>query len=123
MKQLFLLVALVTLPSVLFAGEYIPADGPSVRDQYIVVFKDNMPSVEAREMLLHSLAVKHNGAVKGVFRHALNGGVIQMTQSQAEAFSRLPTVAYVEQDSLVWSTGTQSPVLGGLIESISLIYP
>jgi len=114
MKQLFLLAALVALPSVLFAGEFIPADGPPVQDQYIVVLKDDMPSVEAREAQLRSLAAKHSGVVKGAFRRVLNGGVVRMVQAQAEALARLPTVSYVEQDALVWSTGTQSPATWGL---------
>lgn len=114
MKQLFLLATLLVLPSLSSAGEFIPADGPPVPDQYIVVLKDATPTIEAREAILRSVAAKHNGVFKGIFRQVLNGGVVRMTQAQAEALARLPTVAYVEQDSLIWSTTTQSPATWGL---------
>jgi len=113
MNRLFLSATLVILSSTALAGEYIPADGPPVKDQYIVVLKANSPSVAARETLLRSL-VGNKGKVKGVFQQILNGGIVQMTQQQAEAFARLPAVDYVEQDSLAWASTIQSPAVWGL---------
>ena len=113
MNKLFLSTSLILLSSTAFAGEYIPADGPPVKDQYIVVLKADSPSVAAREALLNKL-VTNKGKVKGVFQQVLNGGVVEMTQQQAEAFARLPMVDYVEQDSLAWISETQSPATWGL---------
>lgn len=77
------------------------------------MLKADSPSVAAREALLNKL-VTNKGKVKGVFQQVLNGGVVEMTQQQAEAFARLPMVDYVEQDSLAWISETQSPATWGL---------
>jgi subtilisin family serine protease len=113
MNKVFGVVALTALAPVSHAGQFIPADGPAVQGQYIVVLKDEMPSVQAREALLHSLTAGR-GEVRGVFREVLNGGVVRMTEPQARAFARHPLVEYVEQDALVRPSETQSPVTWGL---------
>ena len=92
------------------AGEFVPADGPPIKDQYIVVLRDEMPP-QAREGLLRALA---GSSLKGVYQKALNGGVVTMPQQRAEALARNPNVAYVEQDATVWASATQLPAVWGL---------
>jgi len=113
MNKLFLSATLVVLSSPVLAGDYIPADGPPIKDQYIVVLKNDLPTAAAREALLRNL-VANKGKLKEVFQQVLNGGVVEMTQQQAEAFARLPMVDSVEQDSLVWASTIQSPAVWGI---------
>lgn len=105
MKNLIFTLTLVGFVPALQAGDFIPADGPPIKDQYIVVFKDDMP-VQAREGLLRALA---GPAFKSIYQQALNGGVVSMPQQRAEALARNPNVAYVEQDAVVWASGTEMP--------------
>lgn len=109
MRQIIALI-LAGLAPALQAGDYIPADGPPIKDQYIVVLKDDMQP-QAREALLKALA---GSSLKNVYQTALNGGVVTMPQQRAEALARNPNVAYVEQDAVVWSSGSESPATWGL---------
>jgi len=106
MKSSILILTLAGFVPVVQAGDFIPADGPPIKDQYIVVFRDDMP-VQSREGLLKALA---GPGFRGVYQMALNGGVVSMTQQRAEALARNPNVAYVEQDAVVWASQTQIPV-------------
>lgn len=107
MKQIVLSLVLAGLVPAAWAGEYIPAGGPPVKDQYIVVLKNEMPPSE-REALLNNLAKEHKGKVSRVFKHVLNGGLMTLSQAKAEALAHNANVLYVEQDSTVWTSGRPS---------------
>src|SRR5262245_3650476 len=79
----------------------------AVPGRYIVVLKDSAP---VPGVVVASAA----GNVRMVFDSALHGYVSRMSPAQALATSRDPNVAYVEQDTLVGISETQSPVTWGL---------
>lgn len=96
------------------AGRYVASTGIPVENQFIVVLKDEAPSVHAREALLLNLASQHGAELARTYHSALNGGVMQMTEARARALSNHAFVDYVEQDSMVQlivplSTSQQTP--------------
>jgi subtilisin family serine protease len=96
------------------AGRYVASTGIPVENQFIVVLKDEVPSVHAREALLHNLASQHSAELARTYNSALNGGVMRMTEARARALSNHAFVDYVEQDSMVQlivplSTSQQTP--------------
>lgn len=115
MKNLILpLIVAFAITSPAFAGKYIPSNGIPVEDQYIVVLKDEMPSVQAREALLQNFATQHGGELIRTYVAALNGGVIRMNEAKAKALANHPFIGYIEQDSVIqlivpMDTTTQDP--------------
>ena len=115
MKNLILsLIVAFAITSPAFAGKYIPSNGIPVEDQYIVVLKDEMPSVQAREALLQNFATQHGGELIRTYVAALNGGVIRMNEAKAKALANHPFIGYIEQDSVIqlivpMGTTTQDP--------------
>ena len=107
-------MTLALMQSVGNAGSFRAARGPAVKGQYIIAFKDAMPSMAAREALLHDLVGPRGGGVGRVYRSVLNGGVARLTEPQARALARLPNVEYVEEDALVWTNAVQSPATWGI---------
>lgn len=104
MKQLIVntvitLSVLTVAPS--FAGQYLPTTGIPIEDQFIVVLKDDVPALHARQVLLRNLAQQHGAEVRRVYGAALNGGAMRMSEAKAKALAHNPLVAYVEQDSVV----------------------
>lgn len=110
----FCFLGWIGVASVAFGGDYIPAQGPAIEGQFIVVLKDEVPSPEAREGILKSLVASQGGSLKRVFRQVLNGGIIRMNGARAEALARHPWVAYVEQDSTVTASTVQMSAPWGL---------
>lgn len=84
-----------------FAGQYFTSSGIPVENQYIVVLKDEVPSVQAREALLQNFATQHGGELIRTYVVALNGGVIRMNEAKAKALANHPFINYIEQDSVV----------------------
>ena len=84
-----------------FAGQYLTSSGIPVENQYIVVLKDEVPSVQVREALLQNFATQHGGELIRTYVVALNGGVIRMNEAKAKALANHPFINYIEQDSVV----------------------
>ena len=84
-----------------FAGQYLTSSGIPVENQYIVVLKDEVPSLQAREALLQNFATQHGGELIRTYVVALNGGVIRMNEAKAKALANHPFINYIEQDSVV----------------------
>jgi subtilisin family serine protease len=102
MKNLILpLIVASSITSPAFAGQYIPSNGIPVEDQYIIVLKDETPSVQAREALLQNFATQHGGELIRTYVVALNGGVIRMNEAKAKALANHPFISYIEQDSVI----------------------
>lgn len=95
------LIVAFAITSPTFAGKYIPSNGIPVEDQYIVVLKDETPSVQAREALLQNFATQHGGELIRTYVAALNGGVIRMNEAKAKALANHPFISYIEQDSVI----------------------
>lgn len=111
MRRLFaasLLVLLFIVP-VAMAGVR-PADDP-VPGQYVVVFNERVPNAHAAAV---ALAAQHGGVVRHVYAFALRGFAAHMSPTAAEALSRNPQVAWVEQDARVQIDATQSGATWGL---------
>ena len=94
-----------------------------VPNQYIVVLRGPTASfdtfnTESNEIDVKAeadrLAFKHNGLVKRTWRHALKGMVMRMSPVEAEALSKDPNVALVEEDGVIELDATQSPATWGL---------
>ena len=99
------------------AGSAVPASASrvihrpdAIAGRYIVVLAGSRaPSAAAA-----SLGRTYGGKVQRVFGAALDGYVATMTSEQANALSRDPRVAYVEQDAVVHLEATQTPATWGL---------
>src|SRR6185436_11726026 len=81
-------------PAVKFHKAKIP-----VRNQYIVVLKDDTPDQEI-ETVTSELAASHGGGVDRIYKDAIKGFVARMPESAAEALSQDPRVEFVEEDGL-----------------------
>jgi subtilisin family serine protease len=55
------------------------------------------------------LAADHGGSVVDVYRHAIRGFAVRMSESDARALARDPEVAAVDQDGVVRIATTESP--------------
>ena len=80
-----------------------------VKDQYIVVLQ---PDTNERDVksLAREFALGYSGITKHIYKHAIKGFSIQMTEESAIALSRDPQVAYVEEDAEVELATTQTNV-------------
>lgn len=115
MKTALTLAALFTVAG--FQGAAVAqvrkADHP-VGERYIVVLKTaeaqgEVGSAPGLDVAAHArlLADQHGGAVRRTFQHALNGFVIDGSEAVAEQLATHPDVAFVEEDGVVESAGTQ----------------
>ncbi len=86
-------------------GHVVPTAN-AVPGQYNVTLNT---SASAADATARGLTAKHGGGVVTTYSHALSGYAARMTPSQAEALSRDPAVASVEQDGYVSVSATQSP--------------
>lgn len=88
-----------------------PVAGTKIPDRYIVVFKDEVrdPAAEAAGMMRG-----RGGEIHFTYEHAIKGFAATMPAAAIEAIARNPKVAYVEQDAVVTTAVTQSPVTWGI---------
>jgi Tol biopolymer transport system component len=85
----------------------------AIHNSYIVVFNDSVPAARV-EAFAAQLAREHGGTLGFTYRNALRGFSVEMNEAQAEALSRSPHVAYVEEDALVEGASTQTAAPWGL---------
>ena len=78
-----------------------------IAGQYIVVFKNDIPSSTS---VANELTQKHGGQIKYVYEHALKGFALQASEAEAVALSRDARVDYVEEAGEVVVTGVQQPI-------------
>jgi subtilisin family serine protease len=108
MRRLVLL-SLLTLAAIA-ASPAAGAAAPPPKDQYIVVLKGGAdPAQTARDH-----GHRHGAAVKHVYRRALNGYAARVPGGRLQALRSDPRVAYVEADSEVRASATQSNATWGL---------
>ena len=84
-----------------------------VRDQYIVVLKDDIRGEDV-ESVTNQLLSRHRGTTRHVYTHAIKGFSIQLPEAAAIALSREPHVEYVEEDGELSFDTTHSGVDWGL---------
>lgn len=96
--------------------------GTPIEDQYIVVL-DKLPTSKALGLPLvgtlvsdiaDQLATDLGLTLGPVFENALTGFVAQMTPEQVTELLALPGVSYIEQDTIVSGTATQTGATWGL---------
>jgi subtilisin family serine protease len=82
-------------------GHWIPG-------QYVVTLRGAAAANAATSS--QDLTRRHGGAVFAVYAHVLHGFAARMTAQQAASLAQDPSVASVDQDGIVHTTTTQSPV-------------
>ena len=83
--------------------------GKPIRDHYIVVLNPDTPA-EQVELIANDLLGKHGGTTRHIYKHALKGFSIQMTEADAMALSDDSRVQYVQEDGEAALDTTQTPV-------------
>ena len=73
--------------------------------QYIVVFNDEINDATG---LARQLAAQHGASVQFTYQVAIKGFAARMSDAAADALSRNPNVAYVEQDQPVAAVGDET---------------
>jgi subtilisin family serine protease len=89
-----------------------------IENNYIVVLDDSIIGERGRfsiaPYVASELAATHQGKLKHVYQHAINGFAVEMTEQQAEALSQDFRVKYVEEDGVVTIDTTQTNPPWGL---------
>jgi aqualysin 1 len=85
--------------------------GVPIPDRYIVVFRDGVANGRA---LAAQMVRGAGGELHFTYEHALNGFAATLPPQAITGISRNPNVAYVEQDSVVTISATQSNATWGL---------
>jgi aqualysin 1 len=83
-------------------GKFRKAAKP-VKDQYLVKLK----SSEISEQAAPTLSAKYSGQTKHIYKSAINGFSVRMTEEKAKQLSQDPAVEYVEEDGTVETTAIQ----------------
>jgi subtilisin family serine protease len=86
-------------------------EGRGIKDEYIVVFNDD---VDDPDTASGNLIAVHGGFRKHIYRRALKGFSIHISEKRAQKLALDPSVAYVEQDQEVTMVTTQTGATWGL---------
>ncbi|MCP3822201.1 S8 family peptidase [Streptomyces sp. A3M-1-3] len=84
----------------------------AIADSWIVVLNSGAKSTP--DSVARELASRHAGRLSHVYRTAVKGFSVRMTEARARKVAADPRVAYVEQDSKVAVTDTQSNATWGI---------
>jgi subtilisin family serine protease len=79
----------------------------AIKNNYIVVFNETVKREQVGEES-EKLARLHGGTVGFTYENALRGFSVEMNEASAEALSRNPKVAFVEEDAEVQGASTQT---------------
>src|SRR5918912_2466350 len=117
MKKFILLLTLVALCALALVSFSVQGQGPKnklrkhpnkVTNSYIVVLEDwavgYTGDQSAAPQVSSDLAAAYNGKLKHVYKHAISGFSVEMTEEQAAALSEDARVKYVEEDTEVHAT-------------------
>ncbi len=88
----------------------------AVPDQYIVVFKEHLKEVAqvGAQGLAQEMALSKGGKVMHVYKHAVNGFSVRMSEARMRELLADPRVAYIEEDGIRTIRGTQTGATWGL---------
>jgi aqualysin 1 len=78
-----------------------------IQNQYIVVLKNKVGKKDV-EVKANEIARKFGGRIRFLYKEAIKGFSVSLSEKAALALSRHPLVDFVEEDSLVSPSGTQS---------------
>ena len=128
-----LFLAVATVPFVAIGGHTAPANNQSdsvqqpaqrtdnesrprfhktakpVKGQYIVVLRPDTNEGDVKS-LARDIALSYSGIPKHIYKHAIKGFSIQMSEESAIALSHDPHIGYVEEDAEVELATTQTNV-------------
>ncbi|MFF0270453.1 S8 family peptidase [Kribbella sp. NPDC004536] len=90
------------------SGKLHAAAGTPIAGSYIVVYKNQKASKAQVRRTAEGLTESHGGRVRLYYGAALRGYAAEMSASQAQQVADDPSVAYVEQDSVMRVDATQS---------------
>ena len=89
-----------------------------IENNYIVVLDDSVVGEKGdysiSAYVAEDLASRHKGKVKNVYKHAINGFAVEMSEADAEALSLDFRVALVEEDGVMTADATQTNAPWGL---------
>ncbi len=89
-----------------------------VQNSYVVVLEDwavgQKGEGSAAPDIAANLAAIYNGKVKHIYKHAISGFSIELSETDAEALSQDARVKYVEEDGIVSAYTTQTGATWGL---------
>jgi len=112
MKRLVILVLVVLVATVAFAGDFKKND-KKIPNQYIVVFDDAVADDEILS-LADELTLRHGGLKDHVYSKALKGFSVKMSEGQARKLADDERVAWVEEDGEMSIDTTQTGATWGL---------
>jgi aqualysin 1 len=127
MKKFALVIAVAIVGLMMFASiptrsqgqkDAILRKAKKIQNQYIVVLDDSVVGERGpysiASYVADDMAAKYRGKVKQVYKHALNGFSVEMTEDQAEALRQDFRVKFVEEDGPVTANTTQNNPPWGL---------
>ncbi|HEX8707915.1 MAG TPA: S8 family peptidase [Pyrinomonadaceae bacterium] len=127
MRKFLALLAVVALCAMALVSGPVRGQGPGnklrknerkVAGSYIVVLEDFAAGpkgeLSAAPSVAADLAASYGGRIKHIYKHAVSGFSVQMSEAEAAALSQDYRVKYVEEDGLVQATTVQSGATWGL---------
>jgi aqualysin 1 len=126
MKKIVALLAVIGLCAMIFVSGSVQGQNKNklhkkdkkVENSYIVVLEDwavgQMGDNSAAKDIADNLAAIYGGKVKHVYKHAVSGFSIELSEEQALALSEDVRVKYVEEDGIIHGDTTQTGATWGL---------
>jgi subtilisin family serine protease len=125
-KMAFLIVAALFCAGLFFNApvssqghkEKVRKNANKIENNYIVVLDDSVVGERGEYSIAgymaDDMARSYRGKVKNVYKHALNGFSVEMSEADAEAMSQDYRVAFVEEDGIMTADATQTNPPWGL---------
>ena len=125
-KMAFLIVAALFCAGLFFNApvssqghkEKVRKNANRIENNYIVVLDDSVVGERGEYSIAgymaDDMARSYRGKVKHVYKHALNGFSVEMSEADAEAMSQDYRVAFVEEDGIMTADATQTNPPWGL---------
>lgn len=127
MKKIATLLVVIVLGLMVFASGPTRSQGNNNKllrkanklvNNYIVVLDDAVVgergAYSIAPYIAEELASRHRGKVKHIYKNALNGFSVEMSEADAEALSQDFRVAFVEEDGVMEAIATQTNPPWGL---------
>ena len=127
MKKLALLIVAALLGSVLLVSspassqgwkEKVRKSAKKIENNYVVVLDDSVigerGDYSIADYMAEDMARTYRGKLKHVYKHAINGFSVEMSEADAEAMAQDYRVLFVEEDGVVTTDATQSNPPWGL---------
>jgi len=127
MKKVCAFLILVGLSAAVFFSSPASSQGKKeklrrtpnrIENNYIVVLDDSVIGERGRfsiaPYVASEMVATHQGKLKHLYQHAINGFAVEMTEQEAEALSQDFRVKYVEEDGVVTIDTTQNNPPWGL---------